>query len=104
MVPINSRLGRFIYKLSFETKEKYLKNYFSELQSLEKEIKECDSSRSSAVLIKKFKRKCRLLERVNIINFSKYETLLIKHNQYISRKKEVILDIALNIDRPDILF
>ena len=104
VVSINSRLGRFIYKLPFETKEKYLKNYVSELHILEREIKECTNSRSHIILISKLKRKCRILERINLITFSKYELLLIKHNKFISRKKEIILDIALNIDRPDNLF
>lgn len=104
VIPINSRLGKFIHKLPFETKERYMKNYLSELHILEKEIKEHDNNRSYMALIKKIKRKCRLLERINLINFSKYELLLIKHNRFISRKKEVILDIAFNIDRPDDLF
>ena len=104
MVFINSRLDQFIYKLPFESKEKYMKNYLSELYILEREIEKYDADRSYEALIKKLKRKCRLLERINLINFSKYELLLIKHNRFISQKKEIILDIALNIDSPDNLF
>ena len=104
MVFINSRLGRFIYKLPLETKDEYIKNYLSELHSLEKEIKEFNNSRFYSGLVKKLERKCRLLERINLINFSKYELLLIKHSKFISQKKEIILDIALNLDKPDNLF
>ena len=104
MVPINSRLGKVICKLPFEAKEEYMKNYLEELRILERDIKELDNTRSYKILVKKFKRKCRLLERINLINFSKYELLLIKHNNFISQKKEIILDIAFNIDRPDNLF
>jgi TFIIF-interacting CTD phosphatase-like protein len=104
VILINSKLGKFIYKLSFESKENYMKNYLSELHALEKDIKDCESLELSDVLIKKLKRKCRLLERINLINFSKYEHLLIKHNKFISKKRDIILDIALNIDRPDNLF
>lgn len=104
MVPIKSRLGKFIYQLPFEVKENYMKKYLSELHILAKEVEEYENSGLHEILIKKLKRRCRLLERINLLNLSKYETLLIKHNNFISHKKGVILDIALNIDRPDNLF